>query len=232
LIPHTDAHQAPAGVTNPYEQGMHHSELMRHLKNLNANIHAPLPDRYPGWFPGKEVGITCLWLGTPSAPGSRKVCAFSLGVIPQWTVKGPKGQMRKKGWRAIFARLIKVKAATKHDLEREFLVSLDPGDKKGDGLCLHCARAGKSVRATGSGRLCKIHTRIQQIVSKAMEKKKEARWLATLSPEKRLMNQPGRISSRVTLDIASSPARMDTRSPKGPLTERQSRLIWTPARTR
>lgn len=224
MIPHTDAHQAPADIVNPYEGGMHHRELMKHLKALNKNINAPLPEHYPGYFPGKEHGVTCLWLGEPSAPGSRKVCAFTLGVIPQWTVKDKNGNLKQKGWRAIFARLIRARAVTRRDLERQFLVNLTRSETKGDGLCLHCARAGKRKKAVGADRLCNLHHRIQLICRKAAEDKKEQKWLSTLSPERKAK---ALTSSPVERVFLSTPSRTATSSSAALRQGRKSTSILT-----
>lgn len=208
MLPHTDAHQAPADITNPYGAGMHHSEMMKRLKVINPALQAPLPEHYPGWFPGKESGVTCLWLGTPSAPTSKKICAFTLGVIPEFTIKEKNGMLKQKGWRAIFAKLIKAKVATRHQIEAAFLVNLDRDERRGDGLCLHCARAGKRVKAIGADRLCQLHHMVNQFSLKASEDKKERKWLASLSPEKRAAQST---SSRVVVDLRCSPSPTNSR---------------------
>lgn len=211
MLPFTDLHQAPAKYPNPWGRGMHHTEMMKRLKLLNANINAPLPEHYPGWFPGKEHGITCLWIGEPSLPTSRKICAFTLGAIPEFTIKDENGNLQQKGWRAIFAKLIRARAVKKRDLERVFSVTLDRNMKQSDGTCWHCARAGKSVRSDGGkDGLCKLHDRIMKICARAKEHKKERIWKRSLSPgtlEK--LSRP-----RTMLDLASGAPETAKRSAK------------------
>ena len=213
MLPMTDYHKAPAKETNPYGQGMHHAELMRRLKLISPNIQAPLPEHYPGWFPGKEHGLTCLWLGTPSSPTSKKICAFKLGTIPEFTITDKKGNLIHKGWRAIFAKLIRARVTTKRDLERVFAISLDRNKKTGDGTCLHCSRAGKTVRsAGGADGLCVVHSRIQKICAKAQEDRKEQRWLNSLSPDK-------------LADLSRPRLRLDLGSGKTPKSSEKDRLV-------
>jgi hypothetical protein len=204
---------------------MHHTVLYRRLKTIIPNLYMPMPETYPGWFPGKESGITCIWIGDPAnETAKKKVCAITLGVIPEFTIKGKDGSLQQKGWRAVFARLIRARACTKADLERAFLVNLDRS-RKGDGMCSHCARAGKQVKSDGGAAgLCRLHNRIQRIVSKALEDKKEARWLSTLSPERKRQAQLGRkaTSSLVVLDLGSSPSLTSTRLPAASRQARRS----------
>jgi len=131
-------------------------DLIRGLLKANPSFVIPTPDSYPGWYPGKGAGMTCIWLGQPPpAEGGKKVCGFHLGRIPEYTQVGLDGTIRRRGWRAIFERVMTTGFATKRSLEQIFRVSLEYDGKSP--WCSRCARTGKWIASDSPRGLCATH---------------------------------------------------------------------------
>ena len=174
--PNTPLMSAPHDAVNPFGMEMTSADLIRGLQRINQNIRVPEPDHYAEWYPGKAAGMTCLWIGEPGAPGSKKIGAFHLGQIPEWTLfDGSAKQILRRGWRSIFVKCIKSRACSRLAIERTFRVSLEYAGM--DGYCRACFREGSRVKATSDGmRLCNMHHEVNLNTHRQMEKKKQARW--------------------------------------------------------
>ena len=174
-IPRTSAILcAPANETNPFGAGMLSSDLIRGLKILNPNLVIPEPDSYREWYPGKDQGMTCIWIGAPSAPGSKKVCAMHLGMIPEWAQIGPDKVMIARGWRDILDRCIRCGVMTKAAAERVFKVDLTIDGY--DTLCRTCRLDGLRSPADGKSGLCLAHRGAQENVARQSENRAESAW--------------------------------------------------------
>lgn len=149
---------------------MSSSDLIKGLKMCNRNVTVPEPAHYEsmGWhYPGMKDGQTSIWLGRPPTredaasvditlqmhqrrkrTHGRKVCAFHLGWVPEWTQLSPEGTVIRRGVRDILERFIKAGGASRQRVERIFKTYLDyDGD---DGSCVKCRRRGKRVPYTSS----------------------------------------------------------------------------------
>jgi len=163
---------APAG-TDPdrvFGRGISFHELVMGLRRINPlitawNWHGDTPER-----PDAQRNITCLWLGPANEARSVKITGVSAGVVPEFTQIFPAGHAREgeiemKGWRAIFDRVIKAKAATRFQLEREFRVSLDATPEL-DQNCPMCNKLGIRKRAISPGGLCINHDHLAKLCQK------------------------------------------------------------------
>jgi len=173
--PNTPLMSAPHSLTDPFGKAISSTDLITGLQKINPNIRVPLPDHF-GWYPGKEQGMTCLWLGEPGEPKSIKISAFHLGSIPEWTLyDGNAKEILRKGWRSIFSKCIKARACSQRRLEGTFQVSLEYAGM--DGWCVACFREGNRNKATSQGnKLCNMHHDVSVNTRRISEKKKEARW--------------------------------------------------------
>ena len=165
-------------LTPPASEGLHAlgrtfmtSDLIARLKAINPRI--ALWEQFPPelWWPGKEWQNTdwgvksSLWLGAPGEPGSQKITAINLTMVPEFTQEGPTGETIVKGWRQIFEKVIKAGAATRAELERAFQTTLYYSDDTV--LCHGCTKAGRRRRHNGGVlRLCNLH---EQAVRHAAE---------------------------------------------------------------
>lgn len=153
---------------NPFGKGMSHHDLMKGLRQCNNNLSIPQPD-VMGWYPGKVTGHITLWLGRPwlgcvtgcthacthKADGGKKITTFHLGVLPEWSQVGPDGEIMRRGWRSVLAKVIKSGAATKRTVHRIFKCNLDYDDW--DGYCDKCRAEGKFEKADTASKLCDLH---------------------------------------------------------------------------
>lgn len=186
----------PEGVTDPYGTGIHHSDFARKLRLLNKRLQMPTPDQWgENYYPGREHGITTVWLGTPQAPGSKKITAVTMGQIPEWTVMDAQGNVVQKGWRAILSKCIKARCFTQQAAERLFNTSLEVSGRSN--LCDQCAAEGKRRLATSASKLCDTHDGIRKETKRAQEAGKERKWL--LSQSKRMSPK----SNSFTLDLST-----------------------------
>jgi hypothetical protein len=147
------------------------NDLIAKLRKLEPRIHVwqQFPDYK--WYPGKSRGTTCMWLGDPGG-SSRKITAFNMGPIPEFTVLNSEGDIQVKGWRAIFHRVMTVTNITKAQLESTFDVSLAVGPHQP--ICEQCLRAhGKIVRTPNKERLCNFHLGSKRIVDKVLDSQNE-----------------------------------------------------------
>lgn len=154
MLPNTYLLCAP-NDEDPLGVGMSSKRLISGLRNCNANIIAPTPDMFDCWYPGREFKMTCAWLGRPSAPGSLKLFAFKMGVLPEHTQLEPGGKIINLGWRALLSKAVASGAVTRRAVEREFKVTLEREGK--DKLCPPCMKMGKQVKATSAGNVCDFH---------------------------------------------------------------------------
>lgn len=141
---------------------------------LNSRVCIPLPEQYREWYPGKAAGQTVLWLGQPAAPGSDKICAFHLGMIPEWTQVAPGGVMIARGWRSILDLCIRRRVASRRAVERVFKISMDIGGR--DGFCRICRKDGLKSPVDGKSDRCEAHRDAQRNLQQHRERKKEQVW--------------------------------------------------------
>ena len=94
------------------------SVLISRLRRLEPNIHVwqQFGDQD---YPGKKTGGTCMWMGDPGGI-SRKITAFHMGPVPEFTVLSADGHIVVKGWRAIFDRVIRIARIRRLDIEKAF----------------------------------------------------------------------------------------------------------------
>ena len=161
-LPNTYLLTCPDKDVNQLGTAMSSHDMVKGLRRLNPTIVVPEPNAY-GWYPGKAAGMTCLWYGKPSCPGSKKVCAFHLGTIPEFTQIAPGGDIIVKGWREIFKRVIDRTPITATRLEREFRVSLSTTNDLT--LCVQCMKEGiREVHNGGARGLCDMHDSVKDTV--------------------------------------------------------------------
>lgn len=180
MVPDTYLLVAPDKAANVLGTGITSSDMVRGLRRLNNNLAVPEPDAY-GWYPGKAAGMTCLWYGEPSKPGSVKVCAFHLGEIPEFTQIAPGGDIIVKGWREIFRRVIDRTPIRQSSLERAFRVNLS---RSGDiNLCIQCTKEGVREPHNGGRRhLCDFHDPVAEAVETVVEEVLDERYLRKQGP--------------------------------------------------
>lgn len=145
-----------------FGQTMLSEDIIKGLRRINPNIVVPLPEHYKEWYPFKAAGGTCLWLGKPGE--GVKITAMHLGAVPEWTQLCPEGILAK-GWRAIFDRVIKARAATRAQIEREFRVSLTYSGSNKE--CPRCFQAGIREKSSAASGLCDKHEYQRKIAVKA-----------------------------------------------------------------
>lgn len=151
MIPKTYLLTAP-DLADGLGQSMLSTDLIRGLQIANSRIAVPAPTQA---LYGRS-GHTAIWLGEPKKPGSKMICAFHAGAIPEWTQLAPDGVVIARGWRAILDRCINVGVASRARLEQIFRVNLEVEGRTAD--CPKCAREGKRVRANGAAGMCDAHT--------------------------------------------------------------------------
>lgn len=182
--PRTYMYVAPGGSTSRFGQSILSSTLIAGLQRLDSRLQIPMPSSIPHWYPGKDVGQTCIWLGEPSKPKSIKVCAFHLGAVPEYTQVAENGMIMARGWRSIFEQVMRRTAITRTALEREFRVRLEHDGT--DGYCAKCAKVGHRVKADSARNLCSVHAAAQQAAVKSVAgrqmirhilEKEAGRWL-------------------------------------------------------
>jgi hypothetical protein len=173
-IPRTPILCAPSNAISPLGTGMPSSDLIKGLRVLNPRIYIPMPEHYREWYPGQRAGQTCIWLGHPAAEGSDKICAFHLGMIPEWTQVGPDKVMIARGWRSILDLCIRRRVAAKRAVERVFNVRMDIDGK--DGLCRICRKDGLKSPVDGKADVCVAHRHAAMNLNQHRENKKEAAW--------------------------------------------------------
>jgi len=164
MVPKTHLLIAPHDADSSFGVSMSSTDIIRGLRRINNNITVPMPEHYArdGWFyPLQSKGITCIWLGPPGK-GGKKITAFKCGVVPEFTQKDEYGLLICKGWRAVFEKVIKARAATKAQLAREFKVDLDLDQEAKDPRCKQCIREGircmsPDPRASSASGLCNFH---------------------------------------------------------------------------
>ena len=161
-------------------KSMTSDDLIKGLRRINNNLVVPEPeDQYRT---AMFKGITALYLGRPMAKGTTKICAFHLGMIPEWTLLDDDGVMISRGWRAIFWKVEKSGACRRESIERQFKVSLD--HVTDSTLCKDCVKQGvRELHNLGKRRMCNFHDdlfgSIQQGKRDAPELKNEAGWEQT-----------------------------------------------------
>lgn len=140
---------APASADSLIGAAMPSAELTRGLQRANPRLYVFDQDR-------AHSGV---WLGKPGAPGTIFICAFHLGLVPEWTQIDESGRLIRKGWRAIFEKVIRSGATTRPALERIFRVSLATGHATY--LCSRCVKEGnRNTHNGGKNNLCDFHEAI------------------------------------------------------------------------
>lgn len=172
-VPSTYLHTAPSGSgDDSLGNAIDANVMLRKLKALNPRI--SFQQRLvTSEYNGESIGSTCMWVGEPGGV-SRKVTAFNMGQIPEFTLLAPDGHIVLKGWRAIFERVIRVAGVKRADIERAFGVTLEAGER--DRVCQQCIReSGKVVKVTGADLLCNFHLGVKQNVCSVLDAQEETR---------------------------------------------------------
>src|SRR3990172_6308810 len=103
MIPKTYLSVAPLGCEEMFGREIPSDHLIAGLRKLNGNLNVPTPEHFDYWYPLQKLGVTCLWLGQPGL--GRKICAFRLGAVPEFTQLGTGGTWMVRGWRSIFEKV-------------------------------------------------------------------------------------------------------------------------------
>ncbi len=160
-------------ISDPFGRAIMSSDLVRGLQSINPLIQA-WEQHTPGvWYPGRARGISTLWLGDPGG-ANRKITGFAYGAIPEFTQLGPHGDIITKGWRAIFQKVVRCKAASRKAIEIRFRVNLSLGDKD-TVYCGRCRRDGQFVKSENMSGLCNLHDAVQKDVLRFQERKARMR---------------------------------------------------------
>lgn len=164
---------APSDANDGFGMAIDAHTIITKLRKLNPRIHVwqQFGDEF---YPGKATGGTCMWIGEPGGT-SRKITAFNMGQVPEFTQVGKDGTIIVKGWRAIFDRVIRCTNTRAIDIEKAFGVKLEAGEK--DNVCQQCARTfGKVVKVTGKDLLCNFHLGVKRNVDKATDHRDELKY--------------------------------------------------------
>ena len=161
-------------------QPMTSHNLITGLRRCNNNL--VVPDAQDRYRTQMFKGITALWLGPPGQKSGRKICAFHLGQVPEWTLVDEGGMMITRGWRAVFWKVLKAGACRQADIEREFGVNLDYVTDTT--LCKDCVREGdREPNNGGVMNRCNfhdnLHSGIKQGKKDAPELKNKSEWEQT-----------------------------------------------------
>lgn len=174
MLPKTYLLQAPKGAKST--RSIDSADLIRGLRELNPLIRAWLQFPEFKWWPGKglpEGTVSSLWIGEPGGE-SPKITAFTMGEIPEFTEVG-EGRIKRKGWRAIFDKVIRSKAASKEAVELKFGVHLDYEKAPDPHLCRVCLRAGEYKNHNGgAAKLCRLHDSIREALMPQVEEMQAA----------------------------------------------------------
>lgn len=115
---------------------------------------------------------TCLWVGGYNDKAtSRKISSIPIGMIPEFTQLGPKGEVVALGWRRIFSKVRQVAKIPQAHIENAFGVSLEV--QGSDGFCWSCKKVGKLVKATSKGQQCDFHRQVLDRVRQASRLKED-----------------------------------------------------------
>lgn len=174
VLPNTPLLVAPSMADDPLGAGLYHTDLIKGLRRLCPSLCIPDPTTWEGWYPGKEFGMTSIWLGYPQAPGSLKVCSFHLGWIPEFTQTTPNGILRR-GWRSVLWKICNMRIVSKFSLEREFKVNLDYDGK--DKVCPSCQEDGIKEKSNHPSGLCDNHEAARENLIRHHERKAQEREL-------------------------------------------------------
>lgn len=164
MIPRNYLVTPPAGETNPFGTTMHSDELIKGLRRCNNRLVTT---------PVNPFGMASLWLGPPNTPDGKKICALTVGPIPEWTqqMPGMNGMIEMRGWRSILETVWQRGAVRLARLEREFKITL--GQSGSDGSCQQCRREGRIQSARG-GKACALHNNVGVHVRAAKQMKQDA----------------------------------------------------------
>ena len=173
-IPHTPVLCAPSQA-DPFGVTMLSADIIKGLERLNSKARIPTPSSTPYDYPGKAFGHTCIWIGPPGEPDSKKMCAFHLGAVPEWTQKDAKGRIIVRGWRSIFEKCIKLGFCSRLRLEREFRISMNVAQGKPEAkLCWRCMQESKFVRSNGGTLgMCDFHQNVRIQSRAAQDRRRE-----------------------------------------------------------
>jgi hypothetical protein len=191
-IPKTPLFTAPAD-SEPGAMGtaIDAHDIITKLRQLNPDIYVWQQFPEHTWWPGKARGITCMWIGDPGGV-SRKITAFNMGPVPEFTQIDGDGNIIVKGWRAIFQRVIRTGAAKRHQIEQVFRVNLEVGEN--EPICDYCLRAhGRITKVANKERLCNFHLGSKRIVDNVLDEKGETdykRKVAGVAPGESLPTKP------------------------------------------
>ena len=173
MVPSTYLLTVPDIKDDPFGWCISSTEMVRKLKKINPRIMAADQFSSSMWYPGKGLGGTCLWLGPVGTVGG-KITAFRHGPVPEWTQLDDKGEIITKGWRDIFKRVVKTKAARQVDVEKAF--SVDLSSDGSDPFCSWCRKSAKMVKATSASGYCDMHERVRIQAEQARQVKQEMQY--------------------------------------------------------
>lgn len=184
-MPHNYLLTAPSDATNAMGEMMTAADIIKGLRQCNANLFSPEPR-------GKW-DMRCLWLGHPRA--NKKVCALPAGPIPEFTQIGPGGYIELRGWRSILSRAIASRAVRQVDVERVFKISMDTTQP--DKVCQQCLREGMGRHPSNGKRgLCDTHDRLMHDEVIRQRTKKDAP-LASADFASHVVRQPVSVGIKV-----------------------------------
>lgn len=166
MIPNTYLMSAPADAPDPVGRAIMFDTIVKGLQRINSKV--SVWQQYPDglWYPGKATGKTCLWIGEPGGK-SQKISSITPGPVPEFTQISNRGQTLLKGWRHIFEACIRVKAATRTQIEQQFKVNLQIAGH--DLFCNRCVMIGiRKPHNGGAMRYCNRHEAIQKTVDQML----------------------------------------------------------------
>jgi hypothetical protein len=183
-LPHNYLLCAPSDATNAMGTMMSAADLIKGLRQCNANLFSPEPKG--NW------DARCLWLGHPRA--NKKICAFPAGPIPEFTQVGPGGYIELRGWRSILSRAIATRAVRRADVERVFKISMDLTSP--EKICQQCLKEGLGNHpSNGKSGLCDTHDKLMNDEITRQRTKKDAPW-AVADIARHSSRQPVSVSVR------------------------------------
>jgi len=162
-LPRTYLMTVPEGERNPFGKEILSDDLVRGLRRINPAIRVWEQHASDIWYPGKGR-VSCIWLGEPGGANSKKIAAFPLGPIPEFTQIAPDSdEIMLMGWRQIFEDVIASGAASRGAIERQFKVGLIIDQQ--DSACDQCRRFG-TVREAMQDGLCRAHWSAREIAKR------------------------------------------------------------------
>ncbi len=171
--PNTMLLGSPSVNDDPFGTPIISSDMVSGLRKINPDIYSQEQHTWGLWYPGKARGITTLWVASSDGT-SRKISAYNYGAIPEFTQIGPHGDIIAKGWRAIFEKVVRCKAASRKAIEKKFRVNLELGDPD-TVYCGKCRISGQFVKSENASGLCYMHELTRKDVLRWQQRKAQMR---------------------------------------------------------